>query len=281
MGAIESAGRALFPPHRAVSAAAAERVQRFLERLATKPAHGLLRRIDDGSVVGDWYGCELSSVFQPIVDPRSGRPIGYEAFLRCHGQGARQLSPWVLFANSADDDQVIALDRLARTLHTLNHLLSGAVDDSLLFLNVHGRLLAGVASDHGFAFRRVVDALGFDPARIVIETPQAALEHVDLLAFVHRNYRQNGFQVAANVEHPQQWKQLAPMVPGQFIKIDGGILSEQPNPAATLAALDAARGAASVVVTRLEAPPDFALAAGTLVQGHAWGVPAVRPCIRP
>lgn len=275
MGAIESAGRTLVPSIRAAAAPATERVSRFLDRLAANPAHGLLRRAADGSVIGDWYGCQLSSVFQPIVDPRSGRRIGYEAFLRCHGRGVRELSPWALFATGADDDQVIALDRLARTLHTLNHLVAGAADDdSLLFLNVHGRLLAGVASDHGFAFRRVVDALGLDPARIVIETPQAALEHVDLLAFVHRNYRQNGFQVAANVEHPEQWKQLASMVPAQFIKIDGGSLTEQPNPAAMLAALDAARGAANIIVTRLEARPQFALPAGALVQGYAFGVPS-------
>lgn len=274
MGAIQTAERVVRPLSRPTTVDSADRVRRFLERLPVNPAHGALRRAANGKVVGDWYGCELSSVFQPVVDPRSGRLIGHEAFLRCLGDGHNELSPWALFAAGADDDQVIALDRLARTLHTLNYLASGAGSSAgLLFLNVHGRLLAGVSSDHGFAFRRVVDALGFDPARIVIETPRAALEHVDLLAFVHRNYRQNGFQVAANVEDPAQWQQLAPVVPAQFIKIDGVRLQEAPDAAATLAALDSARAAATIIVTRLEQRPPFALPAGVLTQGYAYGEP--------
>lgn len=275
MSAIEPAERTLRPLSRPAPGDVAERVRRFLDRLSANSSHGLRRRASDGGVVGDWYGCELSSVFQPVVDPRTGRLIGHEAFLRCLGDGQNELSPWALFATGANDDQVIALDRLARTLHTLNYLVSGAAaSDGLLFLNVHGRLLAGVSSDHGFAFRRVVDALGFDPARIVIETPRAAHEHVDLLAFVHRNYRQNGFQVAANVEDPAQWQQLAPIVPAQFIKIDGEKLLEEPDAGAALGALNAVRGAATIIVTRLEARPQFALPGGVLTQGYAYGVPA-------
>jgi len=278
MGATQSAEGVIRPLSRAVATASADRVRTFLERLPATPTHGALRRAEDGSVAGNWYGCELSSVFQPVVDPRDGRVTGHEAFLRCRSHDGRaELSPWNLFAANADDDRLIALDRLARTLHTLNFLAAGAGDgDGLLFLNVHGRLLAGVTSDHGFAFRRVVDALGFDPARIVIETPRTALDHVDLLAFVHRNYRQNGFRVAANVEDPAQWQALSPMVPAQFLKIDGARLLDRPDPAGTLAALDAVRGSARVIVTRLEHRPGFALPDGTLVQGHAWGVPSAR-----
>lgn len=34
-------------------------------------------------VIGEWYGCKLSSVFEPILDPLSGQARGPEAFLRC------------------------------------------------------------------------------------------------------------------------------------------------------------------------------------------------------
>lgn len=254
------------------------RVRAYLDRLPSSPEVGrMLRRGPDGRVIGDWYGCELSSVFQPIVDPVSGNVIGHEAFLRCLGEGNLDLSPWRLFADNADDEQLIALDRLARTLHTLNYFAVGEHEPSdLLFLNVHGRLLAAVAGDHGRSFRGVVDALGIDPARIVIETPQAAAEQVDLLSFVHRNYRQNGFQVAANVEHPEQWRALASTVPVQFIKIDGEKVLAEPDAAEQLAALSELRGGATVVITRVGLPPQFALKPATLLQGYAYGAPQPR-----
>ena len=163
----------------AVQLAIAARARAFLDRLPLERGGGRqLRRLPEGGVVGDWFGCELSSVFQPIVLHAGRSTIGYEAFLRILGNGERALSPWTLFSANADDGRLVALDRLARTVHALNFLLS--VDgDGLLFLNVHGRLLAAVSGDHGAAFRKVVDALGLPPERIVIETPLAASSQPD------------------------------------------------------------------------------------------------------
>lgn len=244
-----------------------------LERLAGAG----LRRADDRSVLGDWFGCELSSVFQPVVDSAGGGIVGHEAFLRIHGGGHRELSPWALFSANADDQRLVALDRLARTVHTLNAGALGA-RRGLLFLNVHGRLLAAVGDDHGAAFRRVVEALGLDTGDIVIETPLAAADQPDLLAFVLRNYRQNGFQVAVNVESAAQWAQLAHGVPAQFVKIAGDTLcaggETVAQAAARLHALKSARSDVRVVLTRLETPLATELAgAGVLVQGHAYGQP--------
>ncbi|ENO86278.1 putative signaling protein [Thauera aminoaromatica S2] len=229
-------------------------------------------------MVGDWFGCELSSVFQPIVIPGTGAITGYEAYLRILGSGERSLSPWTLFSANADDDRLIALDRLARTAHALNFVTS--VDrDSLLFLNVHGRLLAAVSGDHGAAFRKVVDALGLAPERIVIETPLAASSQPELLAFVLRNYRNNGFQVAINVDSPMQWQALSSLVPAQFVKIDSARLFIADDWRARLEWLATLRERADIVVTRLERKLDGALPEGVHLQGHAYGLPAQRAAI--
>lgn len=258
----------------------ADRVRDFLHRLPFERRAGRqLRRLADGGVVGDWFGCELSSVFQPIVDPSCGPVVGHEAFLRCLGGGRRDLSPWVLFSANADDERLIALDRLARTVHALNFIASVG-DDGLLFLNVHGRLLAAVAGDHGAAFRKVVDALGFPPERIVIEAPVVASRQADLLSFVLRNYRSNGFRVAVNLESVAQWQALSGIVPADFIKIATAALQAGGDAGEALDALQARAGSARVIVTRVEDKASALLPRGVLAQGFAYGAPFGRPAVR-
>ncbi|BAL25545.1 EAL domain-containing protein [Azoarcus sp. KH32C] len=256
---------------------APDRVREFLDRLPLERQAGKqLRRLADGGVVGDWFGCELSSVFQPIVDPQRHVAIGHEAFLRCLGSGERDLSPWVLFSANADDDRLVALDRLARTVHALNYIASVG-GDGLLFLNVHGRLLAAVAGDHGAAFRKVIDALGLPPERIVIEAPAVASRQIDLLSFVLRNYRHNGFQVAVNVESVAQWQRLSAVVPAQFVKIDAATLLEDSAAQRLFDRLHESVVPPTVIVKRMESVGDGEWPAGVLVQGFGYGLPSARP----
>lgn len=236
--------------------------------------NAVLRRAADGSRLGDWFGCELASVFQPVVEADSGSAIGYEAFLRCHGGGERALSPWMLFSANATDERLIALDRLARTLHAANFVAAGG-DAGLLFLNVHGRLLAAVANDHGAAFRRIVDALCLPPERIVIETPVVASGHADLLAFVLRNYRNNGFRVAVNILSEAQWRSLSGSVSADFVKIDASALDDGDAATDALDHLGECAGRARIIVKRVETLRRWP--AGVLVQGFAYGAPAPGP----
>lgn len=178
-----------------------------------------LRKGDDGVVVGRFYGSVLSSVYQPLIDIAGGRRVGREAFVRCRAGGESGLSPWSLFSLVADDDTLVGLDRLCRTLHVLNDAQAEDADEAL-FLNVHGRLLAAVAEDHGRAFRRVVDALRRPAAGIVIETPEAACTDLRLLSFVLSNYRLNGFRVAVNVGGLAAVDAVLAEMRPNFVKID-------------------------------------------------------------
>lgn len=247
----------------------------FLARLPDGRVAGKqLYRAPDGGVLGDWFGLALSSAFQPIVDSSTGRIAGREAFLRSGSPEDHGLSPWNLFSTAADDARVIGLDRLARTVHLLNALLAG--NEAPLFLNVHGRLLAAVADDHGRAFRRVVDALGVAPDSIVIETPVEASEQPDLLAFVLRNYRNNGFRVAVNVESPAQWQNISTTVWPQFVKIDSRKLGRDAEAQERLKWLSALREDATLIVTHIEEAPEDYAAEHTLLQGYALGHPVAK-----
>jgi EAL domain-containing protein (putative c-di-GMP-specific phosphodiesterase class I) len=120
----------------------------------------------------------------------------------------------------------------------------------------------------------VVDALGVRPDSIVIETPVEASDQPDLLAFVLRNYRNNGFRVAVNVESPAQWQSLASTVWPQFVKIDSRKLGRGNEARERLKWLSALREDATLIVTHIEDAPEDYAAEHTLLQGYALGHPA-------
>lgn len=243
--------------------------------LAWRPGMSL-RRLPDGTVVGRFYGAELSSVFQPIVDVVSGRRIGYEAFVRSHAAGEVSLSPWGLFSLVADDDTLVGLDRLCRTLHVLNDPRER--EDELLFLNVHGRLLAAVTEDHGRAFRTVLDVLGRNPHSIVIETPESACSEPAMLAVVLSNYRLNGFRVAANVSSLGDATVLLGQLRPDFLKVDARHVSAGANSRRLhRQAREHGAGIVFTRVSRLEELDALRRLPDLLVQGYALGDP--RPAV--
>lgn len=245
-----------------------------LENLPLSWRQGMsLHRQEGGLVVARFFGAELTSVFQPVVEPVSGKRVGYEAFVRCHARGDAALSPWSLFSLVADDETLVELDRLCRILHVLND--PRAHEGELLFLNVHGRLLAAVSEDHGRFFHRVLQALGKRPCSIVIETPESACREPDLLSFVFTNYRLNGFQVAANVTSVEEAGVVLDRVRPEFMKADARHVSTAPARTA-LHARVRGQGGTRLLFTRVASVGEvLALRAlpDVLVQGYALGGP--------
>lgn len=99
------------------------------------------------------------------------------------------------------------------------------------------------------------------------------------LSFVLRNYRNNGFQVAINVESPMQWQALSGRMPAQFVKVDSARLFIAEDWRACLEWLVSLREGAHVVVTRLERKLDGVLPEEVFAQGYAYGLPTPRAAI--
>lgn len=234
-----------------------------------------LRALADGTAIGRYLRMDLASVFQPLIDG-GGACVGHEAFVRAHGRGDLGLTPWGLFSLADEGRALVALDRLCRIVHTLNFLRADPAGK--LFMNVHGRLLAAVAEDHGRAFRRILDLLAFAPGRVVIEIPPTANENRRLLALALANYRRHGFAVAINVAGPAALPALLRAVQTDYVKIDGRGAS-RPELMRTAAELARASGARPVF-TRIETAQqrDFLLAQpGVLLQGRAIAAPHPLP----
>lgn len=233
--------------------------------------------LPDGTAVGRFLRSDLSSVFQPLIASGSGLCAGHEAFVRTHGGGERGIAPWNLFSLVANDESLVALDRLCRIVHVLNFLRVPAAAGRL-FLNVHGRLLAAVREDHGHTFRQALDKLDLDPARIVIETPEMANPDRKLLALVLSNYRLNGFRVAANISGLAELESLLRMVRPDFVKIDARQVTQ---PDAMQRAIALARDSGAwPIFTRVEsvAQRDYLQQLpDVLLQGRALAWPSVLP----
>src|SRR5690606_19665452 len=101
------------------------------------------------------------------------------------------------FALAAEDPLLVRLDRLCRTVHALNYF-DRAPEENLLHLTVQARLLESVKDGHGRAFERVLDLIGVETSRVVIDIPPAVNRDPRLFRHVTANYRSRGYRISCN-----------------------------------------------------------------------------------
>jgi EAL domain-containing protein (putative c-di-GMP-specific phosphodiesterase class I) len=196
-------------------------LQRYLERLAHVAYAGSQVWLDEeGRVQGRFVNTTLTSAFQPIRNAVTTEVLAHEGFVRSYSGNDQGLCPWKLLEQASDDTESIALDRLCRILHTVNFFRQDDADDAELFLSVDGRLLAAVDSNHGTAFRRVLDTLELPQDRVVLQLPAVTHDQNWLLNYVSDNYRRNGFRLAVNARNAGEAEVLLDHVRPEIIKLD-------------------------------------------------------------
>ena len=133
---------------------------------------------ESGRVFVYYAELRLASEFSPVIDTATGELRGHCARLRVTRQGdGKVLDAASLFALPDDDQELIFVDRLVRTLHTLNYLTySERRSQQLLLLKVHPRHVASVAADHGLAFEEILRACGLLPQNVVLELEIASAQ---------------------------------------------------------------------------------------------------------
>ena len=233
-----------------------------------------LQRAADGRVVGHFFHCRLSSVFQPVIDVSGRRVVGHAAYVRSHANEDAALSPWGIFALAADDPVLVRLDRLCRTLHALNYF-SAVPESQSLFVAVQPRLLESVKDGHGRAFEKVLDLIGVETSRVVIEIPAEVNRDWRLLKHVIVNYRSRGYRVALNHggENDGWMAELGSLYP-DFVRLEAGQLKKRAGITALVDAIH--RFGATLLVRDIETEQDrsAAVRAGAdLLQGRFLGEP--------
>jgi EAL domain-containing protein (putative c-di-GMP-specific phosphodiesterase class I) len=204
-------------------------LQDYLARLSGAASTTSSIRLDhEGRAQGRFFNCTLGSAFQPIRELGSGAVQAYEGLARSASAQDQGLSLWRLLDHAASDDESIELDRLCRMLHAINFFRQAGANQQDLYLNVHDRLLSAVSSNHGHAFRRILDALEFPLARVLLQLPAATPQQGWLLNYVADNYRRNGFRLAINVAGPGEALQILERLQPAAFKLDARELADTP-----------------------------------------------------
>ena len=174
------------------------------------------------------------------------------------------------------------LDRLCRTLHTLNYFAE--VDEGhCLYLNIEHRLLASVPNEHGKVFEGILAKFNLSTKRIVIVFPRTAVTDPGLLGRAARNYRACGYRVMVPISSwDESALRLFAEAPVDLVKVDvvPGFASER------LAALALALGESGVLVLAGKVESADLLkkvidANVDLAQGFLLGAPAALPGRQP
>ncbi|MES2165315.1 MAG: EAL domain-containing protein [Pseudomonadota bacterium] len=233
-------------------------LQKYLARLSDATGAASSIWLDhEGKAQGRFFNCTMSSAFQPIRQLESGQVQAYEGLARSVSAQDQGLSLWKLLDHAASDDESIELDRLCRMLHAINFFRQAGNGEQDLYLNVHDRLLSAVSSNHGHAFRRILDALELPLERVVLQLPAASPQQGWLLNYVSDNYRRNGFRFAVNVPSAREALHVLDRLRPDAFKLDARTLQD----GETLLALlkrSAAAGMA-VVFKRLESTQALAV----------------------
>ncbi|HWW70502.1 MAG TPA: EAL domain-containing protein, partial [Duganella sp.] len=199
-------------------------LQKYLARLSDATGAATSIWLDhEGKAQGRFFNCTMSSAFQPVRQLDTGAVRAYEGLARGVSAQDMGLSLWKLLDHAASDDESIELDRLCRMLHAINFFRQADTAPNVhadLYLNVHDRLLSAVSSNHGHAFRRILDALELPLSRIVLQLPAATPQQGWLLNYVSDNYRRNGFRFAVNVAGAQDGLHVLDRLRPDVFKID-------------------------------------------------------------
>ncbi|MEI7612244.1 MAG: EAL domain-containing protein [Betaproteobacteria bacterium] len=183
---------------------------------------------EEGKVSAYYAGLRLESVFLEVLDAVTGELQGHAASLVVsRAETNMPLQPEVLYAQPRNDAEFIYLDRLVRTLHTLNHLTSIAPRSrGTLLLGVHPRHVASVAADHGLAFEEILQSCGLFPQQITLEFEIDNQADTGFLVKAFGNYKSRGYGIAvsslrANSAELAVLKEIQPAI----VKLDPRLLS--------------------------------------------------------
>ncbi len=221
----------------------------------------------------------LRPVYQPIVDLRSGRFVGYEGLIRPLAASGFT-DPGGMFAAAETAGRTVELD--ATCLEVVTGGARGLVAGSALAVNLSARTL----ESESFSLTRLVDlarSAGLEPAKVILElTEREGVEEMERLRRNVAACREVGFRIAADdVGAGNAGLRLLSQIQFDIVKIDlslvqGGAIHE--GSLSVIGALQdlARRWGATVVAEGIETPEqlrvvrELEIAAG---QGYLLGRP--------
>jgi hypothetical protein len=154
----------------------------------------------------DMFGARFGSLtfasyFSKILGPDGRHVIGYHSETLVRSATGKTLEVDDVYSSLVDPYHVIQLDRLVRTLHSLNYLqrFNG---DGILSVKVHPRHISSISSNYGKVFEAILSDCGLAPERVLLHTrlqDEVSLPHFRQ-AFL--GYSELGYQIGVDVYEP-------------------------------------------------------------------------------
>lgn len=151
----------------------------------------------------------LGTDFHAIQTWDDENVLGYEAELIVRASTGNILNIDSIFNSLDSNDQIVHLDRLVRTLHSLNYLQQFDGQDHLLSLQVQPRHIVSVNDDHGKTFESILSDCGLKPERVILHTrllDQATLGHFDKAL---SSYKKRGYKIGVSITQARELTLLA------------------------------------------------------------------------
>ena len=168
-------------------------------------------------------GPGLTAVFQPILDFRARRYLGFEGLIRGPA-GSGLHSPLALFGLAAHTGLTTEFERLCRRI-VLTGFAALKVPEKL-FINVSPSCLRGPTFMNGET-AALLDDLGLKTSQIIIElTENQHISDFSALRDTLKTYRRLGYQIAIDdlgegFSNLRMWSEVRP----EFVKIDRHFIS--------------------------------------------------------
>lgn len=220
-------------------------------------------------------GKRISTLYQPIVDLRSSRTIGYEALSR--GPTGEFASPDVLFRVAYEADLVLKLDALCREQAVRS--MKKLHDDELLFINMEPGSIFDPHLMNSIPERRV--------PQVVFEiTEHAAISDFQTFRQAAQFVKQRGFKLAMDdVGSAYSGLRIISMIEPDYIKLDMELTREAHHNRVKMELLRAITGFSTdagipMIVEGVETQNELDVVTRLgvhLVQGYLMGRPAAMP----
>jgi len=150
----------------------------------------------------------LGSQFAEILAAKDDQLIGHYADLFVRSSTGNLLNIDDIVNALEDKEEVVHLDRLVRTLHSLNYLQQHDGFKGLLALRVQARHILSVANEHGKAFEKILSDCGLGPERVVLHTKLVDVASLPHFQQALTNYRERQYRIGVSLHELNDWELL-------------------------------------------------------------------------
>ncbi len=138
---------------------------------------------------------QLFSLFQPIFSYALHRQVGFEALVRGYDENHSLVQPEKIFRGSSINE-MLAIDRICRSLHLANFAGIQNHSDAWLFLNVNPLIVSEHVPNRAPFMREVLELYNIPPQRVVIEILETAIFNQTKFLETIKYYREIGCMIA-------------------------------------------------------------------------------------